>query len=203
MKKTILILSSIIITGVAFEGCQKKGEGDPAISLHGRKARLSGEWTLSAGTSTDVSGTTSQLTTWTATSKTTTYGTTTIVYTYSDKLTIENDGTWKQVITSTTTGYATTTTYTGTWNWTGGVGEAKKRSQLVMTTLTKTDVETSGGSTSTETETYVGSKAPSQIYDIFQLKNKEIIFKWDGTSTSNSGGSNSTSSSKGEMTYVQ
>lgn len=200
MKKTIIVLSSMLLLGVGFTGCQKKGEGDPAISMHGRKARLSGEWTLSAGTSTDVSGSSTTITTINGTSAQVTSGSSTATYTYSDKLTIEKDGTWKQVMTVTSSGYSGTTTSSGTWNWTGGVGELKKRSQVVMTTLTTTDVTTMGSSTTTTTDNYTGSEAPSTIYDIFQLKNKEIIFKWDGTSTSVPGG---TSSSKGEMTYVQ
>ena len=125
MKKSIVILSSIILVGISFVGCQKKGEGDPFLSLHGRKARISGDWTASAGTSTDINGSSSTLTTITETSATVTSGTTNTVYTYSNKLSIKTDGTWTQDISSSTTSYSKKSTTSGTWNWTGGVGDLK------------------------------------------------------------------------------
>lgn len=200
MKKTILILSSIILTGVAFEGCQKRGEGDPSISLHGRKGRLTGDWTLSAGTMTDVSGGTTSTTTISGTTATTTSGGTTTISTYSHTMSIVKDGTWSAKITESGTGYTYTQTSSGTWNWTGGVGELKNKSQFVQTTLSSTTMLTMGTSTTTDTDTWVGSDAPSTINDIYQLKNKEMIIKWNGTSASSSGGA---SSSSGEMTFVQ
>ena len=117
MKKSIVILSTIILAGVGFTGCQKKGEEDPAISLHGRKARLTGEWTLSAGTSTDVSGGSTTMSTISGTTNTVTMGTTTSIFTYSDKLSLVKDGTWKQVVTMSATSYNETITSSGTWNW--------------------------------------------------------------------------------------
>ena len=199
MKKSIVVLSSMLLFGVAFEGCQKKGEGDPSISMHGRKARITGDWTLSAGTQTDISGGTSTTTTISGTTATMTSGSTTTVYTLAQTLSIVKDGTFTQKTTMTATGFNDVTTITGTWNWTGGVGDLKKRSQIVMTTLTSNDVQTIGTATTTTIKTYSGSDAPSSINDIFELKNKEIIVKWDGTTVSGS----STSSSKGEMTFVQ
>lgn len=46
MKKTIVILFSVFLTGIGFYGC-KKGENDPFISFKSRDKRLMGEWTLS------------------------------------------------------------------------------------------------------------------------------------------------------------
>ena len=200
MKKTIVILSTILLSGIGFTGCQKKGANDPSISLHGRKARLTGEWTLSAGTSTDVSGGSTSTTTMTSTSATMTSGTVTTVYTYSDKLSFEKDGTWKEVTTASASGFMDTYTTSGTWNWTGGVGDLKKREQIVLKTLSSSDVQTLGTATTTTADTYTGDDAPSMVYEIDELKNKELIVIWDGTTSSSPGG---VSSSKGSMTYIQ
>ena len=46
MKKTLVILFSVFLTGIGFYGC-KKGEGDPMISFKSRDKRMMGEWTVS------------------------------------------------------------------------------------------------------------------------------------------------------------
>lgn len=45
MKKTIVILFSVLLTGIGFYGC-KKGENDPFISFKSRDKRIMGEWDL-------------------------------------------------------------------------------------------------------------------------------------------------------------
>ena len=134
------------------------------------------------------------------TTNTVTMGTTTSIFTYSDKLSLVKDGTWKQVVTMSATSYNETITSSGTWNWTGGVGDMKKREQIVLKTLSSSDVTTLGTSTTTNADTYTGDNAPSSVYEIKELKNKELKIVWDGTTSSSPGGA---SSSKGEMTYVQ
>ena len=67
-----------------------------------------------------------------------------------------------------------------------------------MMTTSSTEVETIGTVTTTDVRTYTGSDAPVAVWDIDQLKNKEMIVIWDGTSTDSS-----TSSSKGSMTFTQ
>lgn len=200
MKKTILILSSIIITGIAFEGCQKRGANDPSISLHGRKARLCGDWVISSGTSTSTSGGSTSTDTWTANSVSSTSGGTTTTGTNAHyTMTIDKDGTWKSDQAATYTFGSTSTTFStvasGTWNWTGGIGELKNKEQFVMRTLSQTDMS---GSTTT-IKTYTGDDAPAMVTEIDELKNKELILIWTGTSTSGS----STSSNSGTMTFIQ
>jgi hypothetical protein len=200
MKKTILILASIIITGVAFEGCQKKGANDPGISMHGRKARITGDWAISAGTSTSTSGGSTSTDTWTANSVSSTSGGTTTTGTNAHyTLTIVKDGTWKSDQAATYSVGTSSTTFStvssGTWNWTGGVGDLKKKEQFVMRTLSQTDV----AGTTTTIKTYTGDDAPATVYEIDELKNKELILIWNGASTSGS----STSTDSGSMTFIQ
>jgi hypothetical protein len=212
MKKTILILSSIIITGIGFQGC-KKGENDPSISMHGRKARICGDWAISAGssTSTNTSGstTTTQTQTWTEnslTQTTTSSGSTTSLngtnahYTLS----IEKDGTWKSDQAATFTAgsvqITSSSVASGTWNWTGGIGDVKKKEQFIMRTLQETDMTTGSPA---DVMTYTADDAPSTVYELDELKNKEMIIIWDGTTTTTSSGSTTTSSSKGSMTFAQ
>jgi len=200
MKKTLIILSCLILTGTGFYGC-KKGEGDPTISLHSRKGRLVNDWTLSAGTETQISGSSTDMITWSGTSVTETYGGSTAVGTGSYTMSILKDGTWKSDKSVTWTGtptYITKITATGTWNWTGKVGELKNKSQVVLHTLTETDLFGS----STDTYTWTGDSGPTAIWNIFELKNKELIVKWEGTSLSTSGSTSSTSSDKGEYTFI-
>jgi hypothetical protein len=210
MKKAIAILSSILLSGVVFTGC-KKGEGDPALSLKSRKARLTGEWAISAATSTETDDTpTTMTTTWSGSSVTQMYtspsGSVTGNGSGTYVLTIEKDGTWemKQSMTITYGGTPSftdisTMTAKGTWNWTGKVGELKNKSQVVFTTFSETMFD----GTDTESTTYTGGDAPVTVYDIYQLKNKELIFKWDGATSSVVSSSSSSSSSRGEMTFVQ
>jgi hypothetical protein len=199
MKKTIVILASIMLSGLGFYGC-KKGENDPAISFHTRKGRLTGEWKISSGTSSSTSGGNTDTETWTETQVTQTSGGTTTIGTSAKYiLTIEKDGTFKmeQGATWTFASTSVVTSYTsnGTWNWLGGVGDTKNKSNLILRTLSETNMSGS----STTINSYTGDSAPSSVLYIDQLKNKELIVKWDGTSTSSS----STSMDSGEYTFTK
>jgi len=46
MKRKIMILSMLLIGATVILNSCKKGEDDPFITLHSRKARLTGEWKL-------------------------------------------------------------------------------------------------------------------------------------------------------------
>lgn len=206
-SKFIYLLMVLAVTFVSLS-C-RRGEGDPAISLRSRKARLTGEWKLKKGnytytytysfgqfqsTTTDILNLSDGIFTYTSTSGN---STSTKTGTYSRKITINKDGSWNEEYIRTETG-STTETYKreGKWNWTGGVGDMKSKSQIVLTVLK--EMEISGNST--YFTNYTGIEAPHEIWDIYQLKNKEMIVKGSGTYTS-SGGSNSTSSF--ELTFVQ
>lgn len=164
----------LMIAPVLFSGC-KKGEGDPFLSLKSRKARLVGEWNVTAGKGSSTnSGST---TTWTydGAQNVTTYPSPFPSSTdkYTMKYTFDKDGTYEMVYTDNNTSTPEISTAKGTWNFTGRVGELKNKSQLVITTTSYTN---SGG-----TVTVSGSEAMNEIMDIYQLKNKEIIIKWAGT----------------------
>ena len=182
---TKITIAALFIGSFALESC-KKGENDPFLSLRSRKARFAGEWTYSAGSGSNTSG--SNTTNWTydGAVETTTPGNFTDKYTQT--YTIEKDGTFTSVYTDNNTSTAVVTTYTGTWNFLGGVGDVKNKSSVVMHMLTITS-----GST---TVTYTGDNAPTSIMDIDQLKNKEIIIISKGST------SLPASSNEGTMTWT-
>lgn len=183
MKTTIKVaLAALMIAGVSLESC-KKGEGDPFLSLKSRKARVAGEWTVSAGEGKDVSSSITSTWTYNGTVKTTTVGSASAEDKFTETYEFEKDGkfTYKHVDNNGST--ATTDTWTGTWNFTGGVGDVKNKSQIVLNVLTYSD----GSSTTT----YTGSDAPSMVMDIYELKSKEMIFKGTGTTTQGSSSSSS------------
>ncbi len=198
MKTSIKIaVASMVIASFGFEGC-KKGANDPFLSLSSRKSRVAGEWKVSEGSGSDVNG--SSTTTWTYDG--TTYKSTTGSTTTSTNMTLtmvfEKDGTYKTVSTTTTTGYSDVYTESGTWNFTGKIGDDKNKDHLVKKALSTVDVQTIGSSSTTNTDTYTGDDAPTSIMYIDQLKSKEMILTWDGTTTSGS----SSSSSKGTWTLT-
>ncbi len=199
MKKTITILASILISGLGFYGC-KKGANDPTLSFHTRKGRITGEWKISSGTHTQSSGSSVSTETWTENSVTTTSAGGSSVGTNARYiLTIVKDGTWKldQSVTYSmgTTSAIYSTAASGTWNWIGGVGDAKKKSSIVLRTLQQTD--TNGGTASVST--YTGDSAPTEVFYIDELKNKELKITADGTSTSGT----TTTTDKSEYTFIQ
>lgn len=57
MKRLVLVFLIAALSIPAFQAC-KKGENDPSISLKSRKARLLGEWKLTAGAITENNGST-------------------------------------------------------------------------------------------------------------------------------------------------
>jgi hypothetical protein len=177
-------VAALAISAFVLDGC-KKGENDPFLSLSSRKARVAGEWKVSAGSGTRYNSAFNMTETWTydgatVTSTFTPGGTTTTSQTVD--YTFEKDGTFKMVTITTSGGNTNTETVTGTWNFTGGVGEAKNKDHIVMRWLTYTDAYSNPASTSTDT--WTGDDAPASIMYIDQLKGKEIIFKWEGTSQS-------------------
>lgn len=177
MKAIAKITVAVLMLGtLALESC-KKGEGDPALSLRSRKARFAGEWTVSAGKGSSTSGGTTISWVYDGTTETTTYPSPLPQGTdkYTIAFTIEKDGTWTSVYTDTDANPDPVLTQTGTWNFTGGVGEAKNKSSVIMRTLTMTQ-----GSSAV---TYTGDDGPVSMMDIYQLKNKEIIVKTTGTTS--------------------
>lgn len=191
-------LATLVIGSLALESC-KKGEGDPFLSLRSRKGRVAGEWKVSAGSGSSTSGSSTTTFTYDGATYTTTSGSNSVSIARTMNYTFEKDGAFTFTQVTTSSGYSETITQTGTWNFTGGVGEVKNKSQIIMTILSDAVSTTIGSSTTSSTDTYTGSDAPSMMADIYQLKNKEMIFKYKGTSTSGS----TTSSNEGEWTLTQ
>lgn len=187
-KKNIsFVLSMLIVLGVSttFTGC-KKGENDPFLSLKSRKARISGEWTLVSGSETStynsggVAGSSS--TTYTETS----YISNGTSYPYSEKMTIEKDGTYEIEVIDDGDFY----TITGNWFFAGAIKDLdlKNKEAIVFSTQNYSEPGYS--------ETYDGFYA-GEVYIIDQLKNKELVFKGEYTTT----GSGFTSTNKYERIF--
>ncbi len=194
MKKVLFTLAAVAISAVVFDSC-KKGEEDPFLSLRSRKARLVGEWKLSAGTETYVSGGATTTTTYTETQKTETAGSNSVTTGYTSTIKIEKDGSFSWTEVETVGSVVTTTTNEGTWNWVGRVGEAKNKEYVVFTV---TKVTQASGST-TSTNSCTGGDCFTVTWRLKTLKNKELVANIDGTST-DSGGTDTTT---GTMTYAQ
>ncbi|HTL81747.1 MAG TPA: hypothetical protein VL651_08580 [Bacteroidia bacterium] len=193
MKKVKIALAALTIAAFAFDGC-KKGDGDPFLSLASRKARITGDWTVTKGegtkTSTVSSVSSTTTVTYDGTTETDVTGSFTSTDKYTEKWSIEKDGTFTYTYTDNNGSSPDVTTYKGTWNWTGGVGDNKKKAQVVFYIESITD--------SNGTTTYTGSNRSTVVYDIYELKGKEMIFydKGDQSTT----GSSSTSDIKWTLT---
>ena len=214
MKKNFFRIALLVIVGglvMASSGC-KKGENDPSISLRSRTARLAGEWNLSAkdykeSSVSDNSSTTetvtydgSILTTVTVrkykdwTGKDTTV-TNTETDSYTEKLTINKDGSFeKEIIYG-----KTKTNIEGNWMWMDGNSEQElKNKQAIVLSITKYTYVDEDGETSYYNES--GKSNFSSMIVIDRLANKEMVFLYD-TKYSDDGGSSSTKS--GTATYIQ
>lgn len=182
MKNRILTISFALIALAGLTtitGC-KKGENDPFLSLKSRKARITGEWKLSEGSITEsysnLSGSGTFLTTYTG--STANYDGTTVGYT--EKITIEKDGTFEVVIVED----GETNTIKGNWFFSGKSKDAdlKKKEAIIFS---ETQYISSGG-----TSTYSGLYADQTLL-LDQLKNKELIFKGSFTYSQTGGDSGS------------
>jgi hypothetical protein len=201
MKTSIKIaVAALVLASFGFEGC-KKGENDPFMSLHSRKARVAGEWKVTAGSGTDATSSPASTSSWTydGASYVQTSGSNSVTTAMTITYEFEKDGTFKTITTVTAPSYSDVYTETGTWNFTGKVGDDKNKDHLVMKTLVSTEVETIGSSSTTSTSTYTGDDAPVSVMYLDELKNKEIIMTYTGTT--NNGGSN-TNTSTGSWTLT-
>jgi hypothetical protein len=191
-------VAMLVLASLGLESC-KKGEGDPFLSLRSRKGRVAGEWKVTAGKGSSVSSASS--TTWTydgaTESSTEVIGTssTTDTDTYTKEYTFEKDGTYTSSHIETVGTTTITTTTKGNWNFEGGVGEVKNKSQIVMVTTEYTE----SNGTTTNTTSYTGSTPfNTEVWDVYQLKSKEMIVK---SKTSMTSGTN-TSTTESEWTLT-
>lgn len=201
MKKlfnsTILFLALITLIET---GC-KKGEDDPFFSLRSRKARVVGDWKLTAGKETETTFDNGSATTYTSSytydgstraesetiSNSSGSFTTTNSVSYTTTYKFEKDGTFSSV----TVADGVTTTVDGTWNFGSGVGEKKNKSELVLT-ATKTVYDGN-------TYTYTGN-ASTEVYYLKELRNDKMVMVMDIKYTDSNG---DTGDAISEMTFEQ
>ncbi len=187
MKKLLVLSLSALALVANLTSC-KKGENDPFLSLHSRKARLAGDWTVTKKETTDVSHQTSFgmdyiTTTSTSYDGTTETGTSSFVLTsggsstsnvvtpstYTEVYTFVKDGTFTH---TTTHSNGDKSAQTGTWMFLGKNKDAKLKNKEAITVSITSNSYTSGSTTTTSTSTgYDGT-----VYLIDELKNKEIVF---------------------------
>lgn len=193
MKTSLTLgLSVLLAASLVLDGC-RVGDGDPFLSLRSRKARLAGEWHVTSGEGSTIfngaSGT--QTTTWSHDGSIYTEVTPslTIAYGLTIEYEFEKDGAYSMTSSKTYGSPATTIVVSdkGKWNFTGGVGKTKNKSQIVLRAESRVQSTVTGSSTVTQTFTYNGSDMPTTIYDLYELKNKEIIITRDGSWTDDTG----------------
>lgn len=191
MKKVKIALLMLIAVVFILPSC-KKGANDPFLSLSSRKARLTGEWTLKEGQRVETTSTGTTTYTYNGSQVTVTdqYGTSTD--TYTEKLTINKDGSFVYEMTQGSYNYK----IEGGWYFGGSNKELelKDKEQIVM--LTTKETYTYGGNTTIYT--YTGSQVNTMVATLDKLSGKEMVMNLDGTSA----GSSSTTTT-GTMTYEQ
>jgi hypothetical protein len=193
MKKVKIALLMLLVTVLVMPAC-KKGTDDPFLSLKSRKGRLVGEWSLKDGSITQTSGGTSSTTTFNGTTCTGTFGGQSFSVTYTEKITIVKDGTYKIERSQGNGTSVDMSTIEGAWYF-----GAKNKDLGIKDKESVVFVETSNISTSngtTTTNAYTGSNCPTSTFLLDELKGSEMICTVDGSSTGSS-----TSITTGTMTY--
>jgi hypothetical protein len=195
MKKLLFLAAGALVLTANLSSC-KKGENDPFLSLKSRKARVSGEWTVtkmegtySSVDSSDPLSNYSSTSSYDGTTVTGTYiyaGNTVPIEpgTYTQTYTFEKEGTFKMVQTEGTSSY----TLEGNWIFLGKNKNAElAKKEAILLTITK-EVNTEDGVS--ETQTFTGYDY-TMTFLIDQLKSKEMILidestNVDGASTNTS-----------------
>lgn len=170
--KSLRYLAILVL--ITFCSC-RKGDGDPVISFRSRTCRLTGEWKFKSGKYVFKD----DINTFEATYNDGVYSTNQGESgTYTWEININKDGTWKEIHTETSTvptNSTSTEIYEGKWNWIEGIGDVKSKSQVIFFSLKLNN------------NVYTGSEAPAKVWDLYQLKNDEIIIKGSGTSNTYAG----------------
>ncbi len=187
-----------------FMGC-KKGENDPTLSLSSRKARITGEWKMSAADY--VNKTENSTYTYSFSDETGvmtesyTYGSVSYTdnYTHSCTLTINKDNSFKQVEVDTDNGTTTTTTE-GYWFFAPKNKDLdlKNKEAVVFQTTKVTTVDDDGDS---NYDTYSGTtNSHTNIIQLDELSKKQITVKLNYTHTDEDG---FVYSQTGTQTFIQ
>jgi hypothetical protein len=176
-RRSILIVMVLVGTILGLNSC-KKGENDPFVSLKSRDGRIMGIWKLT--TSESISTTTTVLdgTSLTSTTKRTFDGTKVNVtpglgdsysYSYSEKLTINEDGSYSLE----TVNDGDTDVTEGYWMW---IDSDKNKLFILL---------------------------DEQILYIDQLKNKEMVLKYEYSYKEAEGNDSETHTSTSTSTYTK
>ena len=192
MKKVIIVFTIGILVASIFQSC-KKGENDPAFSLRSRKARLVGEWVLTSGQQDIVvdDGTTKTYTTYTYDgANRVESGSAPGTIVYSETVTINKDMTFQSVEHRDTD----VLTIDGYWFFGRKSKELDLKNKETVRFTYKSISNSSG-----DIYGFTGNELMNngKIWQLDQLKNKEIVVLFDGSITSSSG----TTTYKGTMTY--
>lgn len=192
-----IAIASIAITASLSTSC-KKGENDPFLSLSSRKARLSGEWTVSSSysksTNTSGSNTMININDFNGSVNTYTYTFNGLATSSTENKTIEftinRDGSFSKTTVNTTD--EEKYEETGIWTFAGKdkTSEYKNKEVVVFYTQKTVYTDLTDNSTSTEETTSVNF---GDTYVIDQLKGKEVIFKASQSSSDNSNSNTSES----------
>jgi hypothetical protein len=179
MKKLLFLAAGALVLTANLSSC-KKGENDPFLSLKSRKARVTGEWTVTKMESTysnvnseDPSLNSSGTSSYNGTTATSTYtydGNTTAQdpETYTQTFTFEKDGTFSMIYAAGTASY----TVEGNWIFLGKNKNAELgKKEAIMLTTTKETYSEAGDS---QTESFTGYQN-TMTFLIDQLKSKEMI----------------------------
>lgn len=195
MKKILLFVAAAALVSGTMSSCAKSTKG-----------KMAGEWNLDSmsTTQTSISGgnTTTNSTTisGSAITQTSTSGGSTITMAgvlNTGTFTINKDGTWSRVMstTFTGTGYSSTqaVTTSGNWDFAKGVGEFKKNERVIFSTLSEstnsTDIFAGITTTSTSSDSYLDGEN-TEMFVITESKRKSLTMESKGSNTSlNAGGS--------------
>ncbi|MBN2664202.1 MAG: hypothetical protein JXR68_11180 [Bacteroidales bacterium] len=203
MKKLFAVSLIAIMFSTMFIGC-KKGENDPALSLLSRTARITGVWKLSEanysesytlGTETfsftNQTGIMSVVSVWAGV-------TFNENYTFSSVLNINKDNTFSLIETETNNGTTTSTTE-GYWYFAPKNKDLElQNKEAVVFQITKSTIVTPNN---THVDQYTGTtNTHTDIVQLDQLSNKQIIITLNYTYTDEDGFNYSISGAK---TYIQ
>lgn len=197
LHTTMQALLLLVLTAGVFVGC-RKGEDDPWLTFRGRKARMVGKWSVTSGmvsrgalftanNGNQVVGTSSSRYSEKRVEQTNYYSTSQKDSTwtrsgdFSGSVEIFRDGTYKMTHTEIFKASGNipelnnSVTITGYWSFTGGANDTRKREQLV---LQEVSVVPAAGVASVN-----NNPVPSAIYNIRQLKSKEIVLDYTNDSS--------------------
>ena len=193
--RSVSFLVLLIIIGIILSSC-KKGDGDPFLSLRSRKARITGEWWVSSLTSTYSYTNKKYETSYDGVNKK-------VVYTVKDTLIngvttnysstqafagqthidLKKDGSYfyNETFQDVSTGQTVRIEINGLWYFMGGNKQNDFKNKELLA-LQVTDYVYHPYSGSDHTTLYQGNNT-LDVYEIYQLKNDEVILKVNKTET--------------------